>query len=71
MAKPQEKQQVTAQVERSAPEPAASPERAPIDMWRVKGPGGLFVDGRSYVAGDIVQMSEGDALSVLDHIEPA
>jgi len=44
-------------------------EKVKSDRYRVKGPGGLFANGRSYEAGSVVQLSEQDALSVLDCIE--
>ena len=44
-------------------------EKIKSDRYRVKGPGGLFANGRSYEAGAVLQLSEQDALSVLDCIE--
>jgi hypothetical protein len=56
----------------AGPLPAApvSVEKAKSDRYRVKGPGGLFANGRSHVAGEVVHLSDSDALSVLDAIEP-
>lgn len=46
-------------------------ERTKSDRYRVKGPGGLFLNGILHQAGSVVRMSELDALSVLDSIEEA
>lgn len=58
---------------------AKQPDKAPADTtrapapksdrYRVRGPGGLFANGRSYVAGDELQLSEADALSVIDQLD--
>lgn len=40
------------------------------DRYRVKGPGGIFDGRRIRAAGTVVTLSESDALSLMDHIEP-
>jgi hypothetical protein len=51
--------------------PAAAPVAAKSDRYRVKGPGGVWAGDRLYEAGAELTLSESDALSVIEHIEPA
>jgi hypothetical protein len=63
-------QQLVAQKPIAEAPPAADNPPQANDMYRVKGPGGLCANGIQWLAGDVVQLSEADALSVWDAIEP-
>lgn len=51
------------------PKATVASEKVRSGRYRVKGPGGLHANGRSYVAGDTVELSARDANSVSEHVE--
>lgn len=61
----------TAEAKPAAVAPVAlpPPNLPKSDRYRVKGPGGVFAGGSLHEAGSELQLSEADALSVLDHLE--
>jgi hypothetical protein len=50
--------------------PASAPVAPKPDRYRVKGPGGVWAGDRLYESGAELTLSESDALSLIDHIEP-